>query len=255
MQNELEKNHNCRDEETTNSNIEKFGLSIIVIEATDYLPSFAYSIGLWKKYKHPEIISFGFTVKTLHEIINNAADIIKTGGKIEVAKGYDNNIFEKGIAQFVTVDPLNIGDYFGYAIDFYGTADFPAIQLVWQDRQGKFPWENGFEEEFIYKQPLLDRNADFKFRESKNLASFTTRQWLELKKPILRVVHENDGDWQFLTGDQMPEDIKIVALEQLILRDKTLNAVFDLGYGEAADRDFVGGKWRRTKVEYEEEDQ
>jgi hypothetical protein len=37
-----------------------------------------------------------------------------------------------------------------------------------------------FDEEFIYRQPLLDRNADFKFREADNLAVFTTRQWIEV---------------------------------------------------------------------------
>lgn len=250
----MEENHNCRDEEQTNSNIEKYGLSVIAIEATDYLPSFAYSIGLWKKYKHPEIIAFGLTIKTLHDTINSAADIVKGGQSIEPGKDYYDNIFEKAVARFVKVDPLNIGDYFGYAIDFYNSKEFPALQLVWPDRNNKFPWEKDFEEDFIYKQPLLDRNGLFKFREPKNLATFTTRQWLELKKPILRVVHEEDGDWQFLTGDQMPEDIKVVALEQLILRDNTLNDVFNLGYGEAADRDFVGGKWKRSKVENEEDE-
>ena len=102
------------------------------------------------------------------------------------------------------------------------------------------------EQEFIYRQPLLDRNADFKYRELRNLGVFTTRQWLEGRKPILRVVHDEEGDWQFLTGDQMPEDIKIVALEQLILSDPTLNQVFNLDYGEAADRNFIGDKWIRT---------
>jgi hypothetical protein len=51
----------------------------------------------------------------------------------------------------------------------------------------------------------------------------------------------------------MPEDIKIVALEELVLRDKTLNEVFDLDYGEAADRDSIGGQWKRSKVENEED--
>src|SRR4030095_13733646 len=97
------------------------------------------------------------------------------------------------------------------------------------------------------KQPLLDRNVDFKFREARNLATFTTRQWIEEQKPILHVVHDDDGDWQFLTGDQMPEDIKIVGLEQLVLRDKTLNEIFDLEYGEEARRKFIGGQWTRTK--------
>jgi hypothetical protein len=243
--------HNCRDDQETISNVEKYGLTVIMIEGTDYLPSFAYSIGLWKKFGHPELISFGLTTKTLHAIINLAADIVKSGQEIQTKKTY-TDFFETGKSEFITVDKRNIRDYFGYAIDFHNTTDFPALQLVWTDRNDKFPWDNDFQEEFIYKQPLLDRNADFKFREPKNVAAFTTRQWLELRKPILRVVHENDGDWQFLTGDQTREDIKIVALEQLVLRDKTLNDVFDLDYGEAADRDSIGGKWTRSKVEEEE---
>jgi len=184
-------------------------------------------------------------------LINDVANLIKDGRAIEISKTYDI-IFQNSRAEFLKVDDRNLSDYFGTAIDFYSTKNFPAIQLVWTDRNDKFPWEENFDEEFIYKQPLLDRNADFKFREEKNLATFTTRQWLELRKPILHVVHDNDGDWQFLTGDQTPDDIKIVALEQLILLEGTLNEVFDLEFGEEAERDFVGGKWTRNKVKYDD---
>lgn len=249
---EAEHPHNCRDDIQTAAHIEKYGLSVILIAATDYLPSFAYSIGLWQKYRHPEVICFGFKTQTLHALINNVADIVKSGQVIEINALYDH-IFERSKATFVPVDPRNLSDYFGTAIDFYDSRDFPALQLIWTDRNDRFPWETGFEEEFIYKQPLLDRNADFKFREAKNLGTFTTRQWIEEQKPILRVVHDDDGDWQFLTGDQMEEDIRVVALEQLILRDTTLNDVFDLGYGEIAEREAVGGKWVRKKGVYEEE--
>lgn len=83
-----DKEHNCRDEERTTSNIEEFGLSVVAIERADYLPSFAYSIGLWKKYGHPELISFGLTTKTLHEVINLAADIVKSGQRLETGKVY-----------------------------------------------------------------------------------------------------------------------------------------------------------------------
>jgi hypothetical protein len=77
---------------------------------------------------------------------------------------------------------------------------------------------------------------------------------LELDKPILRVVHDTDGDWQFLTGDQMTEDGKLVALEQMVIKDRTLNEVFYLDYGEEAEREFVGGEWIRNIVEYEDEE-
>lgn len=249
MTQEIERNF--RYDKRTSSNIKKYGLSVAMIEATDYLPSFAYSIGLWETYNHPELICFGLRIETLHSLINGVAELIKNGKKIEVGKIY-NEIFESGRAEFIQVDKGNLGDYFGTAIDYYKTLDFPALQLVWTDRNDKFPWETSFEIEFGYKQPLLDRNADFKFREEKNLGVFTTRQWLELKKPILKVIHNKDGDWQFLTGDQLPDDIRLVCLEELILRDKTLNDIFDLDYGQSAEREYIGDKWRRSK-EIEEE--
>lgn len=243
-----EQTHNCGGNQRTVSDIEKFGLSVILIQATDYLPSFAYSIGLWQKFGHPEIICFGLSIETLHGLINDAAEMVKNGGTIETGKQYDD-FFESDTTEFVKVDSRNLPDYFGTAIDFYDSGDFSALQLVWTDRNNKFPWNEGFEKEYIYKQPLLDRNTEFKFREATNLGIFTTQQWLEEQKPILHVVHDEDGDWQFLTGDQVAEDIKIVALKELISRDLTLNQVFDLEYGEEAKRDFVGGQWIRGEVE------
>ena len=48
--------------------------------------------------------------------------------------------------------------------------------------------------------------------------------------------------------------MKIVALEELVLRDKTLNEIFDLDYGEDAAREFLGGQWTRSKFEYDDEE-
>jgi len=227
------------------------GWSVAMIEATDYLPSFAYTIGLWKSYGHPELISFGLTVKTLHEILNLAGENIKNGAQYKVGTVY-SEFFTNGNAQLLAVDERNIRDYFGYAVWFNKGQEFPAMQLVWTDRDGKYPWEEGYGEEFKYRQPLLDRNADFKFKEEKNVAVFTTRQWIEEHKPILQVVHDEDGDWQFLTGDQYLEDMIVVTLAHLVIKDPSLNDVFNLEYGEQAVRDSAGGNWKRSKAVFEE---
>ena len=237
--------HNCIDENKLISDIESYGWTVLLVEATDYLPSFAYTVGLWKNYNHPEIICLGLTTSTLHSILNIGGELVKDGQSLQVNRDYDD-FFNSGTAQFIQVDPRNLTDYFGYAIWFNNTNNFPALQLVWTDRNNKYPWDKDFEEEFVYLQSLLDRNSKFKFREEKNLAVFTTRQWIEERKPILRVVHNEDGAWQFLTGDQMPEDIKIVALERIILSDPTLNDAFNLDYGEEAERIFIGDKWIRN---------
>lgn len=244
--------HNCIDKDdlqrNTKLNIEKYGLQVIMVSSTSYCPSFAYSVGLTDTYSHPEIICFGLSNDLGHAIINDVAEMIKDG-EIFKAGEISKDIFKDSRAAFINVDKRNIDDYFGAAIDYYGGKGFDALQVVWTDRNDKLPWEDSFEEEFLSHQPLLDRNADFKFYEPRNLTTFTTRQWLDGKKPILRVVHNIDGDWQFLTGDQLPEDIIIVALEELIMRDNTLNQVFDLEYGEEAERDFIGGQWTRNKLE------
>lgn len=246
------KHHDCDEaDDKIIRDVATFGWHVVMIEATKYLPSFAYTIGLWKNYNHPEIISFGLTVKTLCLVLNIAGEEIKKGGAYSINKTY-TDLFKNSDAQFVPVDPKSIRDYFGYAIWFNNTADFPALQLIWTDRNNKFPWADNYEEEFVYRQPLLDRNANFKFREAKNLAIFTTKQWIK-GAPILRVVHHEDGDWQFLTGDQMPEDISVVCLEEILLRDLTLNDVFDLDYGMYAERTDIGAKWERGETDTEEE--
>lgn len=252
-----ENEHSCIDKDhllhNTKLNIDKFGLQVIMVSSTSYCPSFSYSIGLTETYNHPEIICFGLSNDLGYEIINDIAELIKNGEKFEAGK-ISTEIFKDSRVALINVDKRNIDDYFGSALKYYGDKSFNALQVVWTDRNDKLPWEDNFEEEFLYKQPLLDRNADFKFYEPKNLTTFTTRQWLDEKKPILQVIHDFDGDWQFLTGDQLPEDIKIVALEQLIKWDKTLNEVFDLEYGEEAERECIGGQWTRSNVELDDEE-
>lgn len=251
---ENEPHHDCNLDNLlvkTAQNIEKYGLQVISVFGTDYLPSFSYSIGLQQTYGHPEIICFGLNTDLMHALINDVAALIKQGMKIEPEIMY-TEIFKGLDATFLRVDPGNIDDYFGVAIEYYKNDQFPAMQLVWPDYENRFPWEEGFAHSLTDKQPLLDRNAAFKFREASDLGAFTTRQWLELDQPILRVVHDHDGDWQFLTGDQLLEDARIVCLADLVKRDPTLNKVFNLDYGEAADRTAVGEKWIRSKVEKDE---
>lgn len=253
--------HKHFNEDKLSTDIKNFGWTVLLMPSTDYLPSFAYTVGLWKNYKHPELISFGLTTETLHLVLNDAAEIVRSGQRLEVNKTYDD-FFENSKTEFIKVDSRNIDNYFGNAINFYSTEDFPALQLVWADRNDKLPWDKEYEKEFKWRQPLLDRNAEFKFREVKNLRIFTTKQWLELDKPILRVVHEFDGDWQFLTEEFLnieteeemenaEKNVVLVCLEEMVKMDKSLNELFDLDYGEFADRNDLNSDWCRDVIKDE----
>ena len=86
----LDNTHNCPTEhELINQikiNIEKYGLQVMGISATNYLPSFSYSVGLYESYQHPEIICFGLPTDLAHLIINDVANLIKNGEKLSPIK-------------------------------------------------------------------------------------------------------------------------------------------------------------------------
>ena len=234
------------------NNIEKFGCHIVLLEDDGYLPGFAYTIGLYQRFNHPEIICFGLKNDVVGAILNHACDLIKEGQVLQVNKEYRG--FLEGFAiQFLRVDKDYYQNYLGYGGWFYDNGfDFPALQLVWPDKQHLFPWQDGFNADWKFKQPLLDRNTDFKFYEERNVAAFTTKAVLE-GKPILFAYHNEDGDWQFHSEEEPNLDnAKIVALEQITKRDPSVNEIYHLGFGGRAWRDSIDDIWQWESAPEEE---
>ena len=219
--------------------IRKHGWFVAKFEGTAYLPSFAYTIGLLESFQHSELIVFGLDLNVLHGIINHVGSYIRDHGPL-ISKQRYSNFIESHQVQFVDIDSRNIKDYFGYALSYYDTDNIRAMQLVWPDSQGRFPWETKFDEGLLLRQPLLDRNAEFKFREPWNLGVYTTAAWVEEIEPITHVYHDEDGDWQFITRTSVETEAKLVSLQSIVDRDPTVNSVFNLDYGEQAVRERVG---------------
>ena len=111
----------------------KYGFEVIMVPKTNYLPSFAYTVGLWKSYKHPELISLGLPIDILHTMLNTVVfEVIKREKLIEIGRNY-HDILEKYPVQFLTVDNRNIPDYFVLAIFYYQSVDFLSFILIWDD--------------------------------------------------------------------------------------------------------------------------
>ena len=242
--------HDIEAKETILSNIEKFGCHLSLIEPDNYLPGFVYSIGLYKKYGHPEIICFGLKTEVMASIINHARDLVKNGESITTNRLYPGFLEGYNI-QFVKVDPTFYPNYLGYAGWFYEMSfDFPVLELIWPDKQSHFPWDENFNPDWKFKQPLLDRSTDFKFYEQRNLGVFTTKQVFE-GDPILYVYHNEDGDWQFHTGLE-PEiaDSKLVCLEEITKLDPSINEIYHLQYGWSAWRSSRFDEWQYAEDEF-----
>lgn len=238
-------------ESIINADIENHGCHIVLVESDDYLPAFAYTIGLFPNYHHPEIICFGLAPEVLKTLLKDAQKLIKQGKKLipgylfpEILKGFN--------AQFLRVDPVYYPDYFGLAQQFYKNRNFPALQLVWPDKQHKFPWETGFNADLKFNQPLLDRNTDFKFQEERETRAFTTKQVLA-GQAISYVYHNENGDWQFMS-DSKPnaKDARIVCLEDITRLDPTVNDIYYLPFGWYAWRNSRAEKWVTEKLSEEQ---
>jgi hypothetical protein len=236
--------HNKDAENRIIEDVNKYGWHVALFEADNYLPTFGYTIGLWKSFTHPEIITFALNVETIYTILNIAGNLIKNGNTIKPYNKYANYLNNLDV-QFINVLDDNLKDWFGYGLWFNKNNKFPALQLIWPDKNNLFPWEDEFNTQYLLNQPLLDRNSNFKFFESKNLAVFTTRQVMFQNYPILEVYHDKeDGAWQFLCGTTTdPKDLLVVCLEEVIKKDLSLNELFYLELGKSANRKSLKDKW------------
>lgn len=236
--------HDVEAKQVILDNIDKYGCHICLLEPDNYLPGFAYSIGLYKKFNHPEIICFGLKTDLMGHILNHACSLIKAGEILVPGKLY-KDFLEGYDIQFVAVDKEYYPDYLGYGCWFYDmTVDFPAIQLIWPDKEAKFPWEPSFNTAWKFKQPMLDRSIDFKFYEERNTGVYTTKEVFE-GEPILYVYHNDDGDWQFhSSAEPKLQNAKLVCLEEITKLDPTINSLYDLQFGWKAWRESVEDEWQ-----------
>jgi len=184
----------------------------------------------------------------MEAMLNHACELIKQGISLEPNKRYKGFLKDYEI-QFLKVEEDYYADYVGYAGWFYDNSfDFPLLQIVWTDKQCNFPWEKDFNPEWRFRQPLLDRNTDFKFYEERNLGVYTTKQAFE-GDPILFVYHNKDGAWQFHTSSSPNlDDAILVGLEQITKLDPTVNEIYHLQYGWYAWREHPDAEW-----DYEED--
>ena len=136
------------------NNIDKFGLNVRHVLEEGDLPPFAYSIGLFKSYGHPEIIMIGLKQQLAHTLINNMAYDIKEG------KAFAPFIFEPDILDdfkcyFIDVEKSNYDGYVGGAQRYYDGDGFPLLQCIYPTVKGIYPWEDEWPEEIKNLQPIL----------------------------------------------------------------------------------------------------
>ncbi len=126
-----------------------------VMAISDEIP-FAYTIGLYKNFKHPEIAVTAIGQNQASELLNRLAERVASGERFELGKIYEK---EDGMrrSMYARVENKNYRDHFGTAQDYYNGLYFPVIQRVTADKEGRFPWDEGCEPVLKAAQKLLGK--------------------------------------------------------------------------------------------------
>ena len=148
------------------SDVKEYGWHIVSVFDNRPLdnpsPSFSFSVGLYLNHEQPEIVLMGLPNMNAPQIINQVGAFTRGGGQIVPGKRYSGFIAGREVI-FRPVHTSQYPEYLGSALWFYRSLlpeTFPALQLVWPDHRGVFPWEDGFAQEYSSQQHTLWEKAD-----------------------------------------------------------------------------------------------
>ena len=135
------------------ADVKEYGWHVVKILEKDETPGWAFSVGLYKNFNHPEIVVFGLNDEVAHFLINAIGDEVRAGKRF--ADGLYSDLIDTYSCTFKPVHPVWYHDFLGYANWFYGGQNYPALQCIWPDKSRRFPWEPEFNPNWVWAQPLL----------------------------------------------------------------------------------------------------
>ncbi len=95
----------------------------------------------------------------------------------------------------------------------------------------------------------MTSKLEWPFSETENTAVITTSRVVKQESPVLCVVHDENGEWQFLDGNDIKiEDAVVVSLGSIIKHDNSLVSVAGLKSGCQAWRENIGYSWKQSKL-------
>jgi len=134
--------------------IEEHGLHILHVMPEGATPGWTYSVGLWNRYRHPEIVVFGLSREVGHHLLNHSADEIRAGRPFDAGKQYPDRL--EGVdCAFRRVAHMWYYPFLGWAEWYYRDEDYPVVQCIWPDHEQHWPWEPAFRPDWAWAQPLL----------------------------------------------------------------------------------------------------
>jgi len=212
----------------------------VLVDAGDgERPASAFTIGLWHSFDHAELALFDLDPADMAAWLEGAAEQV-AAGRILCPDGRPDGVL--GALPVVGRPVLACWHrhFFAGALRFYRGQVIPILQLVWADAPPRL-WQR------LEAPPPPP--PEWPFPVSPDALVLTTRAAAFEGGGVAGVVHDEDGEWQFLHGPYAEiDELIIVHLAHIAERHPGLPALADLPPGWEAWR-HGGGEWRRTPLE------
>jgi hypothetical protein len=119
-------------------------------------PGFSYTTGFWLRFAFPELILFSVPREVAHDTFWHVFRELDAGRRLAIGEPLPD-IFENVPAQLLPVSTKHYAEYLGWSRWFYGGDKFECAQLVFSDREGRFPWSPDASASFAKTQPDLTK--------------------------------------------------------------------------------------------------
>lgn len=136
------------------ADVAQSGFHVAVVSDEREPAAHAYSVGLFRSWDHPELAIFGLAPEDLRSAIGGLGERVRHGERFDHDDVAEGVLDDRAIA-FRRIVPRHCGTFLGHAVWYHGGTRFPALQAVWADAEGRFPWDRWFPRELRNAQPVL----------------------------------------------------------------------------------------------------
>ncbi|MFF7993253.1 DUF4262 domain-containing protein [Kitasatospora xanthocidica] len=120
------------------AHVREYGWHVVGVGGGGEVPDWAFTVGLWHSYRLPEVAMFGLEAHGLMHWVGEAAARLRDG-----APTAPGTLLPGVIEDYeVRLEPVDGSWYrplFGTAVGFYRRTEVPVVQLVWPDREHRWP--------------------------------------------------------------------------------------------------------------------
>jgi hypothetical protein len=100
------------------------------------------------------VMVFGMPEEVAEDLLNGVADAADEGQRFKHGEEHKKLLVGYAV-RFFDVPKEKVAEYLGTAQWAYAGKEFPVLQLVWPDKQQRWPWQEGVRDGFRNSQPIL----------------------------------------------------------------------------------------------------